>query len=88
VQRRRRFRRLVGVAVLALGRPGRPNRCSKTKNYCRPNGGRRNEKEPAGRRVVVQAKTKTYFMDNDDYPPFMRNAMRDSVLRAHRRVGV
>jgi hypothetical protein len=21
-------------------------------------------------------------MDNDDYPPFMRNAMRDSVLRA------
>ena len=25
-------------------------------------------------------------MDNDDYPPFMRNAMRDSVLRAHRRV--
>jgi hypothetical protein len=23
-----------------------------------------------------------FFMDNDDYPPFMRNAMRDSVLRA------
>jgi ferredoxin/flavodoxin---NADP+ reductase len=22
------------------------------------------------------------MMDNDDYPPFMRNTMRDSVLRA------